>query len=97
MNLPAIAIVISSPHTCRICYEPCEQTSPCKCTGSMKYVHQECLDKWIRISGRRTCELCREPFDDQNLYHFEYAIQALIHIMIFIFVVMFVIVFIKAL
>ena len=39
--------------------------SPCKCSGSIKYVHQLCLKEWmqVRIGGIKdsaiSCELCR--------------------------------------
>jgi len=44
--------------TCRICYEPGGVENLCNCSGSMRYVHEECLVKWLQVSGRRTCELC---------------------------------------
>ncbi len=37
--------------------------SPCACTGTMAHVHKECLEKWIAVSHRSTCELCHTPFD----------------------------------
>ncbi|KAK3771050.1 hypothetical protein RRG08_002098 [Elysia crispata] len=62
---------------CRICQLPGEGEgyysgksaagdilfSPCRCSGSLKYVHYSCLLKWIEISTRKTkrppmCELC---------------------------------------
>lgn len=49
--------------TCRICYEPDNLVSVCKCNGSVKWVHVECIQKWIDISQRRYCELCHEPFE----------------------------------
>ena len=43
--------------TCRICLESdcnrCEVISPCKCKGSSKYVHIECLDQWRTMSEDR--------------------------------------------
>lgn len=49
--------------TCRICYEDGDLISPCACTGTMAHVHKECLEKWIAVSHRSTCELCHTPFD----------------------------------
>ena len=49
--------------TCRICYEDGDMISPCACTGTMAHVHKECLEKWIAVSHRSTCELCHTPFD----------------------------------
>lgn len=55
------------PKTCRICL--CDDISqgnplisPCKCKGTMKYVHLKCLEEWRRVSGRNTsfyrCDQC---------------------------------------
>lgn len=67
--------------TCRICL--CEQAepdnplvNPCKCAGTMKYIHIKCLQQWLksRLQTRDTqiaftiawknldCELCKKPF-----------------------------------
>ena len=44
---------------CRICFSGAEDgklISPCKCDGTQKYVHEECLRKW-----QRTCAgLCEQ-------------------------------------
>jgi E3 ubiquitin-protein ligase DOA10 len=46
--------------------------SPCKCTGSLKFVHDDCLKEWIykivnkssqKISSGKAhicCEICKE-------------------------------------
>ncbi|XP_051753615.1 E3 ubiquitin-protein ligase MARCH7 isoform X2 [Ctenopharyngodon idella] len=73
---------------CRIC-QMGEQSSsnpliePCKCTGSLQYVHQDCIKKWLRskissgsnLEAITTCELCKEKlhlnienFDINELY-----------------------------
>lgn len=38
---------------CRICQMPSASSDnlliePCKCTGSLQYVHQECMKKWLQ-------------------------------------------------
>jgi len=33
-----------------------------KCSGSIKYVHQECLLQWIKTKKVTKCELCKYPF-----------------------------------
>lgn len=52
---------------CRICQLPGDKEdflfSPCRCSGTMMFVHYLCLLKWIEISSRKTkkpprCELC---------------------------------------
>lgn len=46
---------------CRICRTPGEADSslyhPCACSGSIKYVHQECLLQWLNHSNARQCEV----------------------------------------
>lgn len=47
---------------CRICRTPGDDDSPlyypCACSGSIKYVHQECLLQWLNHSNARQCEVC---------------------------------------
>lgn len=58
--------------TCRICRSeggPDEPLFyPCKCSGSIKYVHQECLMEWLSHSHKKHCELCKTPFRFTKLY-----------------------------
>jgi hypothetical protein len=50
--------------SCRICFESEGPLyTPCRCDGSIKYIHQECLLKWILASSDRSaCELCKETY-----------------------------------
>ena len=33
---------------CRVCFESHGKIiSPCLCRGSVKYIHEECMNKWI--------------------------------------------------
>lgn len=61
------------PDTCRICRgEGSEQEPlfyPCKCSGSIKFVHQNCLMEWLSHSQKKHCELCKTPFRFTKLYH----------------------------
>lgn len=58
--------------TCRICrsegssHEPLFY--PCKCSGSIKFVHQDCLMEWLSHSNKKHCELCKTPFRFTKLY-----------------------------
>jgi len=51
---------------CRICHCEAEPgallVAPCSCSGSLKYVHQACLQRWVQSSDMRNCELCKYPF-----------------------------------
>ena len=60
---------------CRICFE--SETSnynnddtrmnrmicPCKCNGSIKWIHRLCLDEWIRQSRNMICPQCRHTYE----------------------------------
>ncbi|KAK7148881.1 hypothetical protein R3I93_013033 [Phoxinus phoxinus] len=51
---------------CRICHCEGDDESPlitpCHCTGSLRFVHQGCLQQWIKSSDTRCCELCKYDF-----------------------------------
>ncbi|CAF1177396.1 unnamed protein product [Didymodactylos carnosus] len=54
-----------SPDICRICHcEGIEEPliSPCYCIGTMQYLHQSCLQRWIKSAGVKSCELCKFEF-----------------------------------
>ncbi|XP_076012427.1 E3 ubiquitin-protein ligase MARCHF7 [Genypterus blacodes] len=73
---------------CRICQMGEDSPSnpliePCRCTGSLQYVHQDCIKKWLcskissgtNLEAITTCELCKEKlhlniddFDIRELY-----------------------------
>ncbi|XP_017767237.1 PREDICTED: E3 ubiquitin-protein ligase MARCH6 isoform X2 [Eufriesea mexicana] len=41
---------------------------PCICTGSIKWIHQECLVQWMRYSRKEYCELCGYRFSFMPIY-----------------------------
>ncbi|XP_043294305.1 E3 ubiquitin-protein ligase MARCHF1 isoform X1 [Cervus canadensis] len=53
-------------HACRICHcegdEESPLITPCRCTGTLRFVHQACLHQWIKSSDTRCCELCKYDF-----------------------------------
>ncbi|NXO67467.1 MARH7 ligase, partial [Phainopepla nitens] len=81
---------------CRICQMSSASSDnlliePCKCTGSLRYVHQECMKKWLQskinsgssLEAVTTCELCKEKlhlnledFDIHELYRAHATEQA---------------------
>ncbi|KAK0622444.1 hypothetical protein B0T14DRAFT_513885 [Immersiella caudata] len=73
-SLPAPADISFSvdPDTCRICRGEGTEDEPlfypCKCSGSIKYVHQDCLMEWLSHSQKKHCELCKTPFRFTKLY-----------------------------
>lgn len=36
--------------------------SPCCCSGSAAFVHPKCQLKWVKESGRDSCEICGQEF-----------------------------------
>lgn len=56
----------SETEVCRICHcegdDECPLIMPCRCTGSLSFVHQTCLNQWIKSSDTRCCELCKFDF-----------------------------------
>ncbi|XP_031479417.1 probable E3 ubiquitin ligase SUD1 [Nymphaea colorata] len=57
---------------CRICRNPGDADNPlrypCACSGSIKYVHQECLLQWLNHSNARQCEVCKHAFSFSPVY-----------------------------
>ncbi|KAI8906391.1 hypothetical protein EDD86DRAFT_210609 [Gorgonomyces haynaldii] len=51
---------------CRVCRSPGTIQEPlfhpCKCSGSMKFIHQQCLEEWLEHSRKKHCEICKHPF-----------------------------------
>ena len=46
---------------CRICQEEDSiknLESPCACTGSLKYAHRACVQRWCNEKGDIICEIC---------------------------------------
>lgn len=42
--------------------------TPCKCTGSIAFVHQDCLEHWLAHSHKDTCELCSSKYKFEPEY-----------------------------
>ena len=56
---------------CKICYTSSEEAgnplmSPCLCAGSLKYVHHDCLVRWIKVAGLERCDLCKYKFNMES-------------------------------
>lgn len=45
---------------CRICRSCSPELieSPCHCRGSLRLVHLQCLQQWLNMSARTSCEVC---------------------------------------
>ena len=72
--------------TCRICYEdePTDKLiSVCACSGTLEFVHEECIIQWIRTSHRSTCEICHERYNISPIF---YSISGIVYTLFGIFV-----------
>lgn len=63
---------LSGPDICRVCRSEGLTDRPlfhpCICTGSIKWIHQECLMQWMRYSRKEYCELCGHRFSFTPIY-----------------------------
>ncbi|KAG6577410.1 putative E3 ubiquitin ligase SUD1, partial [Cucurbita argyrosperma subsp. sororia] len=57
---------------CRICRNPKDADNPLSypyaCSGSIKFVHQDCLLQWLSHSNARQCEVCKHAFSFSPVY-----------------------------
>ncbi|KAL0721235.1 hypothetical protein Bca4012_035834 [Brassica carinata] len=50
---------------CRICQDEDSVKnleSPCSCSGSLKYAHRKCVQRWCNEKGDTICEICHKPY-----------------------------------
>ncbi|XP_064626161.1 E3 ubiquitin-protein ligase MARCHF4-like isoform X2 [Lineus longissimus] len=66
---------------CRICHQPGEEheilISPCRCAGSLQYIHNNCLMRWLEVSMRKSrkpprCELCHFQYHRHKKFKFNH-------------------------
>ncbi|CAI9767859.1 unnamed protein product [Fraxinus pennsylvanica] len=51
-----------------ICHEQEFETSknleaPCACSGTVKFAHRDCIQRWCNEKGNTTCEICLQKFE----------------------------------
>lgn len=64
-------------NVCRVCHdlqddddEQNQFMSPCKCSGSIKYIHFNCLVRYIEASQTTICDICLTNFTQIRIqYH----------------------------
>ncbi|PFH51012.1 hypothetical protein AMATHDRAFT_143498 [Amanita thiersii Skay4041] len=63
---------LSLPDTCRICSTPGTEEQPlfhpCKCSGTIRYIHQDCLTTWLAHSKKQKCDLCSHRYSFTKVY-----------------------------
>ncbi|KAL5106716.1 E3 ubiquitin-protein ligase MARCHF8 [Taenia crassiceps] len=78
-NLECVGLATSIPAQglpfCRICCNSSDSLNnvelgscgrliaPCLCDGSLKYVHEKCVQRWIEVSRSRRCEVCHFVYE----------------------------------
>ncbi|XP_057966671.1 uncharacterized protein LOC131156761 isoform X2 [Malania oleifera] len=53
---------------CRICheeeYESCRRLeAPCACSGTVKFAHRDCIQRWCNEKGNTNCEICLQKYE----------------------------------
>ncbi|XP_039136148.1 uncharacterized protein LOC120273569 [Dioscorea cayenensis subsp. rotundata] len=53
---------------CRICHEEEDESStsmetPCSCSGTLKFAHRGCIQRWCEEKGSIVCEICLQKFE----------------------------------
>ncbi|OAP12185.1 hypothetical protein AXX17_AT1G01750 [Arabidopsis thaliana] len=51
----------SSFNRCRICHEEEAESyfeAPCSCSGTIKFAHRDCIQRWCDEKGNTICEIC---------------------------------------
>jgi hypothetical protein len=52
---------------CRICHEEEFESlksleAPCSCSGTVKFAHRDCIQRWCNEKGNTTCEICLQEY-----------------------------------
>ena len=87
MNSRALSVVSLTDKSCRICFDTNNSTNNplfnvCNCSGSIKYVHYQCLKSWFKSKTVRfqtahciyyhyepmQCDLCKYAISNQVIY-----------------------------
>ncbi|KAK4741627.1 hypothetical protein SAY87_025215 [Trapa incisa] len=53
---------------CRICHEAEFESSqsleaPCACSGTVKFAHRDCIQRWCNEKGNTICEICLQSYE----------------------------------
>ncbi|CAA6667728.1 unnamed protein product [Spirodela intermedia] len=50
---------------CKICQEEGEEgdmEAPCACSGTIKFAHRKCVERWCNKKGNIICEICNQAY-----------------------------------
>ncbi|CAL0320871.1 unnamed protein product [Lupinus luteus] len=59
---------LSEISRCRICHEEEFESlksleAPCACSGTVKFAHRDCIQKWCDEKGNTVCEICLQKYE----------------------------------
>ena len=84
-----------SDKQCRICHSGRDHPrnpliSPCKCSGTMKYVHIACLIRWLEVSSQKfwpttECELCGYKFKRHPIWRVSFILISILSMFLYQF------------
>lgn len=66
--------------SCRICFDSTENPennliSPCKCIGTVQFIHKNCLFQWVRYTSntyfRLHCDICKTKYHLPSRWHIQ--------------------------
>ncbi|KAJ8565842.1 hypothetical protein K7X08_008418 [Anisodus acutangulus] len=60
--------ISTSIYLCRICHDEEFESrknleAPCACSGTVKYAHRDCIQRWCNEKGNTICEICLQKFE----------------------------------
>ncbi|KAE9593782.1 hypothetical protein Lal_00036574 [Lupinus albus] len=61
--------LLSGISRCRICHEEdfknssSNMESPCACSGTIKFAHRDCIQRWCNEKGNIICEICLQQYE----------------------------------
>ncbi|KAK7396955.1 hypothetical protein VNO78_18118 [Psophocarpus tetragonolobus] len=60
--------LLSGIPRCRICHEEEFESSetleaPCACSGTVKFAHRDCIQRWCNEKRNTTCEICLQQYE----------------------------------
>ncbi|KAK7284587.1 hypothetical protein RJT34_19336 [Clitoria ternatea] len=60
--------LLSGIPRCRICHDEEFESSenmeaPCACSGTAKFAHRDCIQRWCNEKGNTICEICLQQYE----------------------------------
>ncbi|CAJ1875649.1 unnamed protein product [Sphenostylis stenocarpa] len=60
--------LLSGIPRCRICHEEEFESietleAPCACSGTVKFAHRDCIQRWCNEKGNTICEICLQQYE----------------------------------